>query len=155
MQLIRRLLARRPVATLIIACALAVRVLIPAGFMIGEAASGAPVLVLCPGQNDVATVTVGMHDDMAHMTPDGGTMAGHDDGTMAGHDVSHHPGDPGTDRPCAFAAVGLAVDVPIPTPLLAPVPLPTFATLLSPAPSNPGRGLAAPPPPSTGPPAFA
>ncbi len=142
-QLVRRLLARRHLATLILACALAVRVLIPTGFMIGETASGAPALILCPGQNDMGATMSGM----AHMMPD--------DSMMAGHDAGHHHGDPGSDRPCAFAAVGLAADMPIPAPLLAPAPPRAFAALLSPAPSDPGRGLAAPPPPSTGPPTVA
>ena len=147
MQQIRRLLARRHVATLIVACALAVRLLIPTGFMIGQATSGAPVLVLCPGQDDGATDTANHHQTMAHMMPDGSMMGGHDAG--------HHHGDAGADRPCAFAAVGLAVDVPIAAPVLALAPPPAFIALRSPAPSNPGRGLAAPPPPSTGPPALA
>ena len=144
---IRQILARRHLATLILACALAVRVLVPAGFMVGQTASGAPALVLCPGQNETPPAMPGMHHDMAHMMPDGSMMSGHDAGKQ-----SH---DPGTDRPCAFAAVGLAVDMPIPAPLLAPAPSPAFAALLSQAPSDPGRGLAAPPPPSTGPPAIA
>jgi hypothetical protein len=144
---IRQILARRHLTTLILACALAVRVLVPAGFMIGHTASGAPALVLCPGQNDLPPAMPGTHHDMAHMMPDGSMMSGHDTGQK------HQ--DPGTDRPCAFAAVGLAVDMPIPAPLLAPAPPPAFAALLSQTPSIPGRGLAAPPPPSTGPPAFA
>lgn len=146
MTAIRHLLARRHLATLIIACALAVRVLIPAGFMIGETASGAPALILCPGQND-APAMPGMRHDMAHMMPDGSTMSGHDAGKQ-----SH---DPGTDRPCAFAAVGLAVDTPISAPLPAPAPPPAFIGLRTHAPSDPGRGLAAPPPPATGPPVIA
>lgn len=148
---IRQILARRHVATLILACALAVRVLIPGGFMIGETASGAPALVLCPGQDSryappPATMP-GMHHDMAHMMPDGSMMSGD-------HDRGKHP-DPGTDRPCAFAAVGLAVDMPVPAPLLAPPPPPAFAGLINRVPSDPGHGLAAPPPPSTGPPSIA
>jgi len=147
---IRQILARRHVATLILACALAVRVLIPAGFMIGETASGAPALVLCPGQDAryaPAATMPGMHHDMPHMMPDGSMMSGD-------HDQGKHP-DPGTDRPCAFAAVGLAVDMPVPAPLLAPPPPPTFVGLLHRVPSEPGHGLAAPPPPSTGPPTIA
>jgi hypothetical protein len=144
---IRHLLARRHLATLILACALAVRVLIPAGFMLGQTASGAPALVLCPGQNELPISAPAMHHDMAHMMPGGRVMATHDAG--------HQNHDPGTDRPCAFAAVGLAVDMLISAALLAPAPPPAFAALLSHAPSDPGRGLAAPPPPSTGPPAVA
>jgi len=144
---IRQILARRHLAALILVCALAVRVLVPAGFMVGHTASGAPALVLCPGQNE-APVATPMHHDMAHMMPDGSMMSGD-------HDAGKQSHDPGTDRPCAFAAVGLAVDMPIPAPLLAPAPAPAFIALLSQAPGNPGRGLAAPPPPSTGPPAIA
>lgn len=148
---IRQILARRQVATLILACALAVRVLIPGGFMIGETASGVPALVLCPGQDSrYAPPPVplpGARHDMAHMMLDGSMMSGD-------HDQGKHS-DPGTDRPCAFAAVGLAVDMPVPGPLLAPPPPPVFAGLLSRVPSDPGHGLAAPPPPSTGPPTVA
>jgi hypothetical protein len=140
---IRQILARRHLAALILVCALAVRVLIPTGFMIGETASGAPALVLCPGQNDAPPAMSGM----AHTMPDGGMMSGHDTGQK------HQ--DPGTDRPCAFAAVGLAVDLSVPAPLLAPAPPPIFAAMRNRAPSDPGRSLAAPPPPSTGPPAAA
>lgn len=151
MFVIRQILARRHVATLILACALAVRVLIPAGFMIGQTASGAPALVLCPGQDSRIApppgAMAGMHHDMTHMMPDGSTMSGHDMGKQ-GH-------DPGTDRPCAFAAVGLAVDMPVPAPALAPPPPPAFAGLPNRVPSDPGHGLAAPPPPSTGPPTIA
>jgi len=146
-QPLRRLLAQRHLATLILACALAVRVLVPAGFMIGQSASGAPLLVVCPSQIDMPVFAPAMPHDMAHMMPDGHMMAGHD----AGHQ-SH---DPGTDRPCAFAAAGLAVDVPIDVPLLAPAPPPSFAALPVRASTDPGRGLAAPPPPATGPPTFA
>lgn len=149
MFVIRQILARRHVATLILACVLAVRVLIPAGFMIGETASGTPALILCPGQDAryAPQVTMrGMHHDMPHMMPDGSLMS-------RDHDPGKHP-DPGTDRPCAFAAVGLAVDMPVPAPLLAPPP-PTFVGLLHRVPSDPGHGLAAPPPPSTGPPTIA
>jgi hypothetical protein len=144
---IRQILARRHLAALILICALAVRVLVPAGFMVGHTASGAPALVLCPGQND-APVAMPMHHDMAHMMPDGSMMSGD-------HDTGKQSHDPGTDRPCAFAAVGLAVDMPIPAPLLAPAPPPAFIALLSQASGNPGCGLAAPPPPSTGPPTVA
>jgi hypothetical protein len=144
---IRQILARRHLAALILVCALAMRVLVPAGFMVGHTASGAPALVLCPGQNE-APVATPMHHDMAHMMPDGSMMSGD-------HDAGKQSHDPGTDRPCAFAAVGLAVDMPIPAPLLAPAPPPAFVALLSQAPGNPGRGLAAPPPPSTGPPTVA
>jgi len=149
-QPLRRLLARRHLATLILACALAVRLLVPAGFMVGETASGAPALILCPGQSvpdSPPSAMPGMHHGMAHIMPDGRLMSG--------HDTEQQNHDPGTDRPCAFAAVGLAVDMPVPPPLVAPAPPPAFAALLGQAPGAPGHGLAAPPPPSTGPPARA
>ena len=75
-------------------------------------------------------------------------------GPLASHD---HPGGEPTsnhDGACVFAGHGLAVSPPIPTQ--APVsvtfvhaPVATFAVAQS-----PGRGLAAPPPPSRGPPAV-
>lgn len=118
-------------------CVLALRVAIPSGFMLDPDAHGWPRLIACPG---------------AQAMPAPSPMAAMHHG--AGHDRHQHRG--GTDHPCDFAAASASVDVaaqPHDTVLppvrsdARPVPLRAFA--------RPGRGLAAPPPPKTGPPAFA
>ncbi len=116
-----------------LALVLLLRVLVPAGWM--PAQSGGFAVTLCI---------------------DGARVAAWIDGDGRVHRVDTGKADkdmPGKDSPCAFAATGLP-----PLPALAAVvaeriaavlllpPLPTFAVAI-------GRGLAAPPPPATGPPA--
>jgi hypothetical protein len=124
----------RPLLAGLLFFALLLRALIPAGFMIGTAASGAPALVICPGM-EVAPAVHRM------------VMPG-----MAGH---HH--DPATHReaPCPFGALAAPALPPAPPmvalPTTPPVPVAPLAALHgAQAPS-----LAAPPPPATGPPASA
>lgn len=118
---------------LILALALLARTFVPAGYMISPAASGAPLLTLCSGSGPVAT-----------------TMAGHD---KTGHasDRSHH-GDGSGNMPCPFVSLLAAATTP---PPLLPVVPPSVIVSASSFPADivaTGRGLAAPPPPSTGPP---
>jgi hypothetical protein len=110
------------------ALAVALKVLLPPGFMVARQGEGFP-LVICTSQGNVV-----VQDDGAPGEPAG----------KAGHDA-----------PCAFAGNG-AVDVP--PSLAAPVllafaafeaPEPRALTSLA-----PGRGLAAPPLPARGPPRF-
>ena len=116
-------------------CALMLRALVPAGFMIGTAASGAPALVLCPGMEPPPAV----HGMRMH-------------GAMPAH---HH--DPAThhEAPCPFGALAAPALPPAPPVAVLP-PVPPAESALPPrhltatAPS-----LAAPPPPATGPPAAA
>ena len=101
------------------------QVLIPQGYMVGATAA-APALMICTGHG-------------ALQTPD-------------------HPGKapkPSSDAPCAFAGHGAAATPPILTPLALPGFLPTALTTQSFVRQSPGRGLAAPPPPSQGPPSLA
>jgi hypothetical protein len=112
---------------MLFAAALFLRLLVPAGYMVGSAAGG-PALVPCPA---VAPASI-----MAHH--------GHHDGRL-----------PHAEAPCPFAALA-APALPSASPLalaqlqaafgLAPAWLP--AESLRP-------GAAAPPPPATGPPASA
>jgi len=125
-------LYRWPAAWLV-AFALAVRLLVPAGYMpmVGQAG-----LEICAGQTA----------DMSGM----GAM----DHAMAMPGKAHGKAMPGDhDHDCGFgAAVGGAVDLPvlILPAMLAPVALPAaFVRQLL---MRPGLGLAAPPPPKTGPP---
>lgn len=109
------------------ALALLARALVPAGWM--------PVA-------DAGGVRLGLCDSAVMAMP----------GMKHGPAPMHHQGAP--DHPCAFAGAAAALD----SPVLAP-PAPFLAAWIAPR-SAPaaiaiGRGLAAPPPPPTGPPAFA
>jgi hypothetical protein len=107
------------------ALALIVQVLAPPGFMVAASPAG-PALVICTGH-----------------------------GPLVLSDQHHHPAKApkGSDAPCAFAGHGAAT-APPPPPVALPV---AFAPVLQAAKPAfdlaPGRGLAAPPPPSHAPPA--
>lgn len=112
----------------VLLCVLAVRVIVPQGFMWAADARGRPTMVECPGVGPMP----GMHHGDSH---------GHDGKTA--------------DHPCAFAAAGAAVDLAAEVhPLVE-----TTAAVIAPAALHrsvsPGLGLAAPPPPKTGPPPLA
>lgn len=111
--------------------ALVMRVLMPAGFMMGEGRTGAYTIVICSPE--------GSHTETIDL-PAGGKK---DTGRTEKHDA-----------PCVFAGHGLA-DAPaqlmLPAPDLLVRAVPVAATVRDVA---PGRGLAAPPPPPTGPPAL-
>ena len=132
----RRLSApMRLLLAMLLVAALAVRALVPAGWMPGATPTGAATLVLCSGSvaaDPPPTAMPGMH-----------------------HGQRGDPTHPAPEHPCAFTGLGLAW-----TPALLP------AIVLPPAvaPARPrgdggtvaiGRGLAAPPPPATGPPILA
>jgi len=127
----------RGLAVVLLVCALAMRMLVPSGFMIAPGAHGA-ILVLCPGQG--ATPAAVPH----HMA-------------MPGHDVTKHGGDhqgKTADHPCAFASAGAAADLVSMVHPAAPTTRADFAPALFGVSAQPGLGLAAPPPPKTGPPAL-
>ncbi len=129
----------RTIALAVLACALALRLLIPAGWMPVADAQGLH-LVLCSGSGPLE-LPVAPH-----------AMAGMAHHHGHGQHDHHHQGMP--DHPCAFAGLGLALTDPV-LPAIAPVQL-VVETLLAPLPTavSIGRGLAAPPPPPTGPPAL-
>jgi hypothetical protein len=137
----RHLTLHRWFAAGLIAFALAVRLLVPAGYMPMAGKAG---LEICAGQNADMPAMAAMPAmaPMAHAMP----MKAIDHG-------KHMPGD--HDHDCGFgAAIGGAADLPvlILPALLAPVALaqafvPQFT-------ARPGLGLAAPPPPKTGPPSI-
>ena len=136
----------RGVAVMLVACALLVRMLVPSGFMIAPGATGLPTVIACPGQDPVTP--------MAPMTmaPMTGAMPG-----MAGHDMHHKGGehDKSADHPCAFAAANAAVDLTAAVHPVAPKAVAAFAPTQFHTFARPGLGLAAPPPPKTGPPILA
>jgi hypothetical protein len=132
---IARFLARD--AFLVLATlAIALRIMLPAGYMPGQATGDRLpfALVLCTG-NGPMTI-----------------QPGEDLGARHGE----APGEPSAhDTPCPFAAQGAAVAPPTITAVgqakavaYAERPLAAAANL------TPGRGLAAPPPPPTGPPSV-
>jgi hypothetical protein len=110
------------------ALALALKALLPAGFMVDSAARGFP-LVICTSQG-----TTVVHQDGAPADP----------ASKAQHDA-----------PCAFAGHGAGA---IPPSLTAPVAAAyaayVAASPATPASPAPGRGLAAPPLPARGPPTL-
>ena len=120
-------------AAWLIALALAVRLLVPAGYMPMAGKAG---LEICAEQTP----------DLAMVSMPGMAMKG----------MGHGKGMPGDhDHDCGFgAAVGGLAQLPalILPALLAPVALPqVFVAQIN---VRPGLGLAAPPPPKTGPPSF-
>ncbi|MES2058270.1 MAG: hypothetical protein V4564_20205 [Pseudomonadota bacterium] len=122
---------RRSLILALFACAMLVRALVPAGWMPTVGANGGIVISMCTGMGAVEMV----------LAPDG---------TLHEKAPAKHDGT--TDHPCTFAGLGQAFAAadPIPMPVLPPA---TFtAPPLTPHLVSIGRGLAAPPPPQTGPP---
>lgn len=116
----------------LLALALAMRVLVPAGWM--PAAGQGLAITLCSGEGAV-TAWVDADGKIHKHDPAQGSMA---------------------DHPCAFAGMGapmLGGDLPAP-PAMLPAPRDEIARIAQ-APAAIGQGLAAPPPPATGPPATA
>lgn len=126
-----RTLLREPIALALIALALTMRVLIPGGWMPAAAGDGFAI-TLCTG--------TGM--DTAWVDAEGRVHK------------EKPAGEAGADQHCAFAGMGMAMldgDAPaaIIAPALAQVVLPGRQLQVA-----IGQGLAAPPPPATGPPAH-
>jgi len=137
----RYLNLHRSLAAWLVALALAVRLLVPAGYMPMAGKAG---LEICAGQNaDLASIG---------SMPGMGAMPHH--AAMPMHGMDHGKATPGDhDHDCGFAsAVGGSADLPdlIVPAMLAPVALPVAFVVH--AIVRPGLGLAAPPPPKTGPP---
>ena len=134
-----RTFRRGRVATIaLLLCALAMRVVVPQGFMWDTAADGSRAMVLCSGMGKEALTPIIAAALAAQHRSD---QRDHDGKT--------------TDHPCAFAAASLAVGLaggvyPIAVRLHRTDAPPAFDIF-----ARPGLGLAAPPPPKTGPPAFA
>jgi len=121
---------RARIAIVLITLALALRVLIPSGFM--PATGQGFAIQLCIGANAVS----------AWLDSEGRI----------------HKGEPAPDRmadhPCAFAGLSAVLDLARDFgPLALPASISSALPLASIGAVAVGRGLAAPPPPSTGPPA--
>ncbi len=122
----------RRVAFALIACALLVRMLIPAGWMPTAGADGAMRISICSG----------MGVQSAWIDRDGKV---HKDAPASGQ---HDP------QPCGFGVLGLGLDAaPSPTITL-PLVAASVVALVARQTIAIGHGLAAPPPPSTGPPSL-
>jgi hypothetical protein len=130
----------RPLLALLLLAALLAKALVPAGWM-PVFADGTVSLQLCGGWTPAPAAH---HEAQAH-----GQQATHHSTTPTdeGGDDAH----PGANQPCAFAAAALPwtpaeASASLPPPLFVPVARRLAESI------GVGRGLAAPPPPSTGPP---
>jgi hypothetical protein len=125
------------VFTALTVLALAVRFAIPAGIMLEKPAEDGdlPALVLCTSAG------------MITVKADGYGIPGKTD--PARHDDSGKSGEP-----CVFAAVAAHVAPPAPAELELSAPVATPAPFWAVGQQRPGEGLAAPPPPATGPPSL-
>lgn len=134
---------------LLAAFAACVQWTIPHGWMVGSADDGSTILIPCPTTSpELASLgqsAAAKHDHAHHTGMHGETHEGMDHG---GSDDDNHGA---AQAKCDFAALGLPLLPPDGPQLAAPSiaaigVLPVFWDAIS------GRGLAAPPPPSTGPP---
>ena len=127
---VRRALTRyRLLTALLLLCALVGRVAVPTGYMVGASAKGGmPVIEMC---TDNGPVTMTLDTD--------GKSDGHRDHKAA-------------DHPCAFAVASTAVDLAAMLHPVAVIAAATSQPLALFGFARPGLGLAAPPPPKTGPP---
>jgi hypothetical protein len=114
----------------LILCALLVRMTVPAGWMPSVDGAGITHISLCTG-------------------------AGTQEAWIDSKGVIHKS-DPAptqhSDHPCVFSGLSAALDAPTLTTIDPPVSVAIVATTLARAVASVGRGLAAPPPPATGPP---
>lgn len=118
---------RRQIAAWLVACALLMRMLVPAGWMPSTERGFA--IMMCSSAG-AAPVWVSLDE--------------------------HAPKPQRHDQPCTFAAFAVAIVVPADSgPLPLPALASTAVFALPIAGLAIGRGLAAPPPPPTGPPAIA
>lgn len=129
--------APQRLALAMIACALLVRVLIPQGWMPAQTADGWQITI-CTG---TGPMQMEMPASMAS------AMKGMHHGSG---DQDHNA----SDHPCAFSSLAMALDEP-PLPVL-DLPKMTVGAWLTGLPTviGVGHGLAAPPPPATGPPSI-
>lgn len=137
---------RRKLLIAVLSCCLLARIAVPAGWMPMIAPDGGIVLSPCSGMGAMKMAGRGMPGmGMAGMSMPGGHV------TPAAPD--RHP-DPSGDHPCSGAGMSVALEAPAIAPLAATA---VARAAVRPVRMIPliGRGLAAPPPPATGPPALA
>ena len=129
--MIRTFLPFRNLAAALIVLALAVRIVLPAGFMPSSERGFA--LTICTGMD---TQTVWMDKS--------GKL--HKEDPAKGKSVEH--------QPCAFAGAAMAGDAPTEATFIAMSPVATAVSVFAMREISVGRGLAAPPPPAIGPPSY-
>lgn len=115
--------------------ALAVRFAIPAGTMLEKPAEEGdlPTLVVCTSAGMITIKAEGY-------------------GIPGKTDPAKHQDNGKSGEPCVFAAVAANVAPPAPAVLDLPAPVAQAAPFWTAVQQRPGEGLAAPPPPATGPP---
>lgn len=122
---------------MLVVLALVVRLAFPTGYMLSPVRSELPTIVICTGQGAM-------------------TLAVDENGQAVRGDPASHPGKSGegkTSHPCTFSVATAAFAAPLLIAVAAPM---IAGRLLAPVlttTQRPGLGLAAPPPPKTGPPA--
>ena len=129
--MIRRFSPFRNIAAALILLALALRVIIPSGFMPSSERGFA--LTICTGMD---TQTVWMDKS--------GKL--HKEDPSKGKSVEH--------QPCAFAGAAIAADFPANALQIAIPPVALVAPVFAKREVSIGSGLAAPPPPAIGPPSY-
>ena len=143
MKTIRRQARSGTLFSVLLAAALFMRILVPAGWMPVVDASGVH-LEICSGWAKEPRPEP-RHHHMAHASH----HASAEKAPAHEHEPSKH-----SNQPCAFSGLGLAFLDAAHPPVIEPAPAdaaPPGRVLLAVL----GRGLAAPPPPSTGPPTAA
>lgn len=118
---------------LLVVALLAIRSVSPEGWMPVAGESGGVEITVCNGQGPGDAMVLSNDGTLKHKAPAKG---------QAG------------DHPCVFAGIGVA-SAPPAVALPVPVRAAAEAAPAARAETIPGRGLAAPPPPATGPPALA
>ena len=143
----RLILCHRALAVLICAVALAVKLLVPAGYMIGDA-GGRTVMILCPGAAMPAAAAAAAAATATATPMDHGGMATHAAGDDAGK--AHGMAEP----PCAFAGLA-APALAAADPLLLAIAI-AYGLAVALRPVRVASRAAAPHlrPPLRGPPAF-
>lgn len=119
----------RPAAALLLAAVLALRVAVPGGWMVERSGGELTVALCADASGGQVFVTIPLGDD----SPD-----------------PHE----GKQAPCSFTALAGLADLPQAAALVQPLPI-RVAPAHPSADVSTGQGLAAPPPPQTGPPAIA
>jgi len=126
-----------PVTALLMALALLARMLVPSGFMPVTSSTGTPVLIMCSGQGPMA---MPMPAEMQAAL-------------NAAHHGDHQPTqNQNSDHTCPFAAAAAAAALAQQPHATMPFLVVEGARLAAALFTRPGLGLAAPPPPKTGPP---
>lgn len=119
---------------LLLVAALLARSVAPEGWMPVVNAAGGIEITVCNGTGPDSAMVLSPDGKLHHKAPG-----------------KNQPGD----HACAFSGLGVADAPPTLVALAAPVFTPDAAPALDPIGAIPGRGLAAPPPPATGPPSLA